>query len=90
MRVHTQKRQVCDHCGGRFGLVTHRWWGNKFCKRMCRDNYVHEVALGRDPMRRWLWFASRARAAGTVRSVNRKWHSELPLTFACQAGRSTR
>jgi hypothetical protein len=24
--------QVCDHCGGRFGMVTHRWWGNKFCK----------------------------------------------------------
>jgi hypothetical protein len=21
--------QVCDHCGGRFGMVTHRWWGNK-------------------------------------------------------------
>ena len=22
------KHQVCDHCGGRFGMVTHRWWGN--------------------------------------------------------------
>jgi hypothetical protein len=21
--------QVCDHCGGRFGMVTHRWWGNR-------------------------------------------------------------
>ena len=20
--------QICDHCGGRFGMVTHRWWGN--------------------------------------------------------------
>jgi hypothetical protein len=27
------KHQVCDHCGGRFGMVTHRWCGNKFCKR---------------------------------------------------------
>ena len=27
----------CDHCGGRFGVVTHRWWGNKFCRRSCRD-----------------------------------------------------
>jgi transposase InsO family protein len=26
------KHQVCNHCGGRFGMVTHRWWGNKFCK----------------------------------------------------------
>ena len=64
---HTQKRQVCAHCGGRFGLVTHRWWRNKFCKRTCRDNYIREVALDRDAIRRWLWVArlpSRARAAG--------------------------
>jgi hypothetical protein len=25
-------RHVCDHCGRPFGMVTHRWWGNKFCK----------------------------------------------------------
>jgi len=31
-----RKHQVCDHCGGRFGLVTHRWWGNKFCKKVAR------------------------------------------------------
>jgi hypothetical protein len=68
MRVqHTQRRQACDHCGGRFGLVTHRWWGNKFCKRTCRDYYIREVALDRDAIRRWLWLArlpSRAGAAG--------------------------
>jgi hypothetical protein len=34
------KHQVCDHCGGRFGMVTHRWWGNKFCKRTCKDAYL--------------------------------------------------
>jgi hypothetical protein len=55
MRVqHTQKRQLCDHCGGRFGMVTHRWWGNKFCKRTCRASYIREVAVGRDALRRWL------------------------------------
>jgi hypothetical protein len=47
--------QVCNHCGGRFGLVTHRWWSNKFCKRACKDAYLHEVALGRD--KRWSRFA---------------------------------
>ena len=30
------------HCGGRFGLVTHRWWGNKFCKRTCKTAYLRE------------------------------------------------
>ena len=61
-----RKLQVCYRWGGRFGMVTHRWWGNKFCKRTCRDNYIHEVALDRDAIRRWLAFArlpSRARAA---------------------------
>ena len=36
------KHQVCDHCGGRFGMVTHRWWGDKFCKRTCKNTYLRE------------------------------------------------
>jgi hypothetical protein len=36
------KHQVCDHCGGRFGMVTHRWWGNKFCKRACKNAHRRE------------------------------------------------
>jgi hypothetical protein len=47
-----KKRQVCDHCGGRFGLVTYRWWSNKFCKLRCKDAYLRELALGRDQIRR--------------------------------------
>jgi hypothetical protein len=43
-RIQARKHQVCDHCGGGFGLVTHRWWGNKFCKKACQDAYV--VRLG--------------------------------------------
>jgi hypothetical protein len=36
------KHQVCDHCGGRFGMVTHRWWSNRFCKRTCKNAYLRE------------------------------------------------
>ena len=36
------KHQVCDHCGERFGMVTHRWWGNKFCKRACKNAHRRE------------------------------------------------
>src|SRR5262245_15497399 len=36
------KHQACDYCGGRFGMVTHRWWGDKFCKRTCKDAYLRE------------------------------------------------
>jgi hypothetical protein len=42
-RTQARERQVCDHCGGRFGLVTHRWWDNKFCKKVCKDAYVREI-----------------------------------------------
>src|SRR6266481_2925531 len=53
------KQQVCDQCGGRFGMVTHRWWGNKFCKRTCRDAYLREVSLDRDITCRWFSLLSR-------------------------------
>ena len=36
------KYQVCDYCGERFDMVTQRWWGNKFCKRTCKDAYHRE------------------------------------------------
>jgi hypothetical protein len=46
-------KHQCVHCGGRFGMVTHRWWGSKFCKRTCKDAYLREVTLDRDTIRRW-------------------------------------
>jgi hypothetical protein len=52
----TMRPQVCDHCGGRFGLVTHRWWNNKFCKRTCKEAHLRELAFGRDQIRRWYGF----------------------------------
>src|SRR5215831_6611428 len=41
-RALVYKHQVCDYCGGRFGMVTHRWWGDKFCKRTCKNAYLRE------------------------------------------------
>jgi hypothetical protein len=40
-------------------MVTHRWWGNKFCKRTCKHAYLRELALDRDKIRRWYGFPSR-------------------------------
>jgi len=56
-----RKCQVCDFCGGRFGMVTHRWWGSKFCRRKCKQAYLQEVALGRDTIFRWLCSAASSR-----------------------------
>ena len=48
-----RSRQVCDHCGGPFGMVTHRWWGSKFCKRRCKDAYLREIMLDRNTVHSW-------------------------------------
>jgi ATP-dependent protease ClpP protease subunit len=34
--------QICDYCGGLFRVVTHRWWGKKFCKRRCKNAYLRD------------------------------------------------
>jgi hypothetical protein len=52
-----KQHQACDHCGGCFGMVTHRWWGNKFCRRACKDAYLREVAFGRDRLMGWYGLA---------------------------------
>jgi hypothetical protein len=33
---------MCDYCGGLFRVVTHRWWGKKFCKRRCKNAYLRD------------------------------------------------
>lgn len=52
------KLQRCDRCGGRFGMVTHRWWGHKFCKRRCKEAHLREIILGRNAIGRWLGVAA--------------------------------
>jgi len=59
-RTGMRSRQVCDHCGGPFGMVTHRWWGSKFCKRRCKDSYLREIMLDRNTVHRLLGVVSAA------------------------------
>src|SRR5262245_17807579 len=44
---------ACNHCGGRFGMVTYRCWGNKFCKRRCKHAFLRELGLGLDEISYW-------------------------------------
>ena len=37
-------------------MVTHHWWGNKFCKRKCKDAYLSALAIDRDKILRWYGF----------------------------------
>jgi len=41
----------CDWCGGRFGLIVHRHWARRFCKRRCKVSYIarlHRLARSSD------------------------------------------
>jgi hypothetical protein len=58
-------------------MVTHRWWGNKFCKRTCKDAYLRELALDRDKIRRWYGFPSRGDSPSCGRCLYRKLDSTV-------------
>jgi hypothetical protein len=54
---------ACDHCGRRFGLVTHRWWGGKFCSRACKQIRRRDAALWH---RVFSWHGDMPRLQGTT------------------------
>jgi hypothetical protein len=67
-------RQRCDHCGGSFGLVTHRWWDSKFCKRRCKEAHIREIMLDRRTIHRWCGFLGRQTIPMVPRfGWNRSW-----------------
>jgi hypothetical protein len=67
-------RQRCDHCGGSFGLVTHRWWDSKFCKRRCKEAHIREIMLDRRTIHRWCGFLGRQAIPMVPRfGWNRSW-----------------
>ena len=37
--------QRCDHCHGRFGLVSHRCYLKRFCSRKCRGRHKRKLAM---------------------------------------------
>ena len=51
----------CANCGGKFGLVCHRHWGLRFCRKVCKTNYLAKTA--KDYVRMRKWFGMLARAA---------------------------
>jgi hypothetical protein len=40
--------QRCDHCHGRFGLVSHRHHFKRFCSRRCLGGYKRGLAMAID------------------------------------------
>jgi hypothetical protein len=45
----------CANCGGKFGLVYHHHWGLRFCRKVCKDDFLAKTAR----MRKWFgWTAN--------------------------------
>jgi hypothetical protein len=44
----------CDSCGGRLGLTIQRWWGYRFCKQICKADFLAKRARQIEQTRRWL------------------------------------
>jgi hypothetical protein len=46
----------CAQCGGKFGLIRHRWYSRQFCSLRCRGRFLNQLAKDRDKVGRWLDF----------------------------------
>ena len=45
----------CANCAGKFGLVCHRHWGLRFCRKVCKTNFLAKTAR----MRKWFGLSAR-------------------------------
>ena len=40
----TKFENRCANCGGKFGLVFHQYWGLRFCRKACKDDFLTRMA----------------------------------------------
>jgi hypothetical protein len=50
----------CANCAGKFGLVCHRHWGLRFCRKVCKTNYLAKTAKDYVRVRKWFGMLARA------------------------------
>jgi hypothetical protein len=43
----------CGQCGGKLGLIVHRYWELRFCRRACKRSYLEHVERDSERLRRW-------------------------------------
>jgi hypothetical protein len=49
----------CANCGGKFGLVCHHYWGLRFCRRGCKDNFLARRSKDFAHVRKYFGFGPR-------------------------------
>jgi len=55
----TKLENRCANCGGKLGLVCHHHWGLRFCRKVCKNNFLAKTAKDHVCMRRWFGFLPR-------------------------------
>jgi hypothetical protein len=55
----TKLENRCAECGGRLGLVSHQYWGLRFCRKACKHNFLAKAAKDHVRMRKWFGFLPR-------------------------------
>jgi hypothetical protein len=55
----TKLENRCSNCGGKLGLVSHHHWGQRFCRKACKANFLAKTAKDYACMRRWFGFLPR-------------------------------
>jgi hypothetical protein len=66
----------CAYCGGKFGLIRHRWYAQQFCRKQCRVSYLNKLAEDRQRLMRWFSFIARSNPHDTLSSttLTDRWH----------------
>jgi len=54
----TRSEKRCANCGGKLGLVSHQYWGLRFCRKACKDAFLTRTANDHAYVRRWFGFVA--------------------------------
>ena len=55
----TKAENRCAHCGGKLGLVSHHYWGLRFCRKSCKADFLAASAKDHARIRKWFGFLPR-------------------------------
>jgi hypothetical protein len=49
----TKLENRCANCGGKFGLICHHHRGLRFCRQVCKENFLAKTAKDFARLRKW-------------------------------------
>jgi endogenous inhibitor of DNA gyrase (YacG/DUF329 family) len=72
----------CAQCGGKFGLIRHRWYSRQFCSLRCRGRFLINWPKGTKFVTHSTSFKARSATARRVMNVqSRHWLDYDPVAL---------